>query len=308
MATQGKGGIGWTDETVNPIRAVNLETGGMGHYCEKITPGCAHCYAERLQPRFRNPIRFDPKHRKMVELFLDEELLKKIAHYRKPRKIFPCDMTDLFGDWVPDEWVDKIMVAFASLDRRFAIQVLTKRADRMRAYFSTPYRMSNIYAAAISRGFYLRTNQWPLPHFWLGVSVEDQKRADERRPYMKALAQAGWLTWVSYEPALAQVDWSGWEFLRWMVSGGESGPGARPSHPDGHRTARDFCQGNGIAYFLKQWGEWSPANGLGYRQSKFKTITLGDQDFELVGKKRAGRLLDGRTWDEFPTMKAGGAL
>src|SRR6202012_186572 len=72
------------------------------------------------------------------------------------------------------------------------------------------------------------------------------------------LAAQGWISFVSYEPALGPIDWSGWEFLRWLISGGESGPDARPTHPDWHRGARDFCAAHGIAYFFKQWGNWWP--------------------------------------------------
>lgn len=94
---------------------------------------------------------------------------------------------------------------------------------------------------------------WPLPNVLLGVSVEDQDRADHHRDNLGPLARRdGWRTFVSYEPALGPVDWIGWEFLSWMISGGESGAGARPSHPDWHRDARDFCARAGIPFFFKR--------------------------------------------------------
>lgn len=153
--------------------------------------------------------------------------------------------------------------------------------------------------------------RWPLPNVWLGVSVEDQARADESRDDLAALAAAGWRTFVSYEPALGPVDWRSWEFLSWLISGGESGPRARPSHPDWHRAARDFCAQNGIPYFFKQWGEWTPTPEIdddsypafrargGRDQFTFRDFTSMD----LVGKSRAGRLLDGREHSEFPAAR-----
>lgn len=119
-------------------------------------------------------------------------------------------------------------------------QVLTKRPGEMLEY---------VQSSGIR----------PMPHVWLGCSVEDQTRADERYGAMKRLAELGWLVWASYEPAIGPVNWRGWEFLRWMVSGGESdtdGKSARPTHPDWHRASRDFCAANDIAYSFKQWGAW----------------------------------------------------
>jgi protein gp37 len=188
--------------------------------------------------------------------------------------------------------------------------------------------------------------EWPLRNIWLGTSVERQKEADERREPMRKLSAAGWTTFVSYEPAIGPVDWTGWEFTDQIISGGESGRrDPRPSHPDWHRATRDFCQANGIAYFFKQWGEWlpgqndpyphAPAGGgrevahhqdgsWGAQRTKptvdsyvtwtdVGEVRRGDQTkypyarisawARRVGKKAAGRLLDGRTWDEMPTTR-----
>jgi protein gp37 len=99
----------------------------------------------------------------------------------------------------------------------------------------------------------LKLARWPLPNVWLGVSVEDQQRADERRQPMLDLAGAGWTTFVSYEPALGLVDWSGWEFLKWMISGGESGP--RPTQPDWHRAGARFLRCAWHRLFLQAVGQ-----------------------------------------------------
>ena len=106
----GKSKIEWTDQTWNPIRARNLETGpgegGVGHFCEHVSEGCRNCYAEAMQKRFRNFIRYARQDRDKVEIFLDEETLLQPLKWRKPALVFPCSMTDLFGDWVSGDWLD----------------------------------------------------------------------------------------------------------------------------------------------------------------------------------------------------------
>lgn len=207
-------------------------------------------------------------------------------------------------------------------------------------------------AGAISGGMYHfgdsndANRYWPLPNIFIGCTAEDQQRADELRPHMDSIAVAGWKTFVSYEPALGPVDWTGWEFLKQLISGGESGHKARPSHPDWHRAARDFAVRNGIAYLFKQWGEWIPGKNEVHPDWDFPTPGGGKRTIavhqdgsvgpsetkktasnyaswepdgtlhsgprsagswwpieawaERVGKKAAGRQLDGRTWDEVP--------
>jgi protein gp37 len=332
--------IEWTDATWNPIRARNIETKGVGHYCEKVSPGCANCYAERMQPRFKNPIRYNAADRKLVEIFLENEMLTRPLRWRRPRMIFPGSMTDIFGSWVPDDWMDKIFAVMA-LTPEHTYQCLTKRVERMPEYLTnatTPpagtlrrefYRQWHIWSASVSlstpkqlswmwndsiKGIH---GTWPLPNVWLGCSVENQKYADERREAMRSISEMGWTTFVSYEPALGPVDWTGWEFINQIISGGESGTGARPSHPDWHRATRDFCQANGIAYFFKQWGAWWPVNALADdldehgadildhhgRSAKSEQHDWDDYSYSVkVGKRRAGRLLDGRIWNEFPEI------
>jgi hypothetical protein len=136
---------------------------------------------------------------------------------------------------------------------------------------------------------------------------------------MRVIAQDGWPTWVSYEPALGNVDWSGWEFIKWLVSGGESGEKAQPSHPYWHIHARDFCRKNNIAYFFKQWGKWEPRygsddpDGLGHPlwpDGRF----AGPRDWEpgpqmkdavlmyRTRKKHSPAWLDGEKWEQFPSI------
>lgn len=218
--------------------------------------------------------------------------------------------------------------------------VLTKRQTRMLGLIADygfrkkvadhAYRYANDRVCAGGLADDIENGErWPLPNVLIGCTAEDQVRADERRPHMEQIAAAGWRTFVSYEPALGQVDWSGWEFLSWLISGGESGQHARPSHPDWHREARDFCAAHSIPYMFKQWGEWAPI--IGARDgdfigeiSKFQTKEWVDgewddwgrpgwmdfedsidieQAVERVGKKAAGRTLDGRTHDAIPEVR-----
>ena len=199
----------------------------------------------------------------------------------------------------------------------------------------------------------LREEQrWPLQNVWLGFSAEDQARFDERWPHMEKLAWAGWLTWLSAEPLLGPIDATAalWSFrpcpdcpspdlekvisedccrdpepadgLKWIVAGGESGPGARPAHPDWFRQLRDDCQRAEAAFHFKQWGAWAPGESIDGPQTRSETgatFFAGKWVFEevnpkmgselhrddepevwRVGKKRAGRLLDGVLHDGFP--------
>jgi len=143
---------------------------------------------------------------------------------------------------------------------------------------------------------------WPLPNVWLGVSVEDQTRADERREDFRNTPAA--VKFVSYEPALGYVNWAGWSFVDQIIGGGESGPNARPSHPQWFRDTRDWCSAEGVHYFHKQNGEYASVSevegpGEHYRFPDGATV-------RKVGKKRAGRLLDGVEHNGFPNTSGNG--
>lgn len=153
----------------------------------------------------------------------------------------------------------------------------------------------------------VKLGQWPLPNFWFGIPAEDQPTADERIPDLLATPAAKRI--VSVEPMLGPVDLSPWiNRLDWVICGGESGPGARPMHPDWARSLRDQCVGAGVPFFMKQWGEflhWSIADG-DLRQSKAPIILAVNEKtgrrntYFKVGKKRAGHMLDGVEWRQFP--------
>ncbi|MCB2048536.1 MAG: phage Gp37/Gp68 family protein [Novosphingobium sp.] len=306
--------IEWTDATWNPIRARNLETGGIGHFCVHMSPGCKHCYSEGFQPRFKNPVRFAWQDRARVEVFLDEEVLLQPLRWKKRRMIFPCSMTDLFGEWVSDEMIDRI-VAVMALCPQHTFQVLTKRSDRMREYLTTRDGMGNaslckaineIPAGMGNRHGALRM---PLSNVWLGVSVEDRPRLLERALDLDMTPAV--VRFWSAEPLLADLGLIVPDLLPdWVIVGGESGPNARPMHPDWARSLRDQCVSAGVPFFFKQWGEWLPVAGWpSFRSDEQVPIkarcelkALDDRvRIWRVGKMRAGRLLDGRTWSEMPT-------
>lgn len=319
--------IEWTDATWNPI------TG-----CSIVSPGCTHCYAMVLAgTRLKNhesrsglTKQVNGNHVWTGEVRFNAQWLDQPLRWTKPRKIFVCAHGDLFAEGVPDEWIDQVFAVMA-LAPQHTFQVLTKRPKRMQEYVRALFLRSGTvacHAAWSSRGaqdpdgIYAQVSKavrTHLPNVWLGVSVEDQRRADERRDMLACLAAEGWTTWVSYEPALGPIDWRSWEFLEWLVSGGESGPDARPSHPDWHRAARDFCAAYGIPYLFKQWGEYAPRRAAepGDQVDARKAlivrpdggITSGLLPYpdawimDKVGKRRAGRLLDGVEHNAFPQQR-----
>lgn len=354
--------IEWTDEVWNPV------TG-----CTKVSPGCDNCYAERLTERFHGPGSF-------AEVKLHEDKLDAPLRWRRPRMVFVNSMSDLFHDRIPDEFIAEAFAVMA-MSPLHTFQILTKRHGRMRSLLNSPgfWRLVGKHGVGIAmsrtRGQYPAagpmaltadsTDVWeavsPLPNVWLGVSVEDQKRADLRIPALLATPAA--VRFLSCEPLLGPVDLSRYVSgdcpecgqditteacgtvhadmacdptatgLQWVIAGGESGPGARPMHPSWAQTLRDQCQAAGVPYFFKQWGEWAPvptdhpkAQGMdvrGYFGSRCNYVERppmsalpagqwsigGDTGFTpmgRVGKTRAGRLLDGRTWDEFPQVVSHG--
>lgn len=234
-----KTGIEWTGATWNPLRARNLQTGRVGHYCVKVSPGCTHCYAEKWnrQGRGKNgtKLAYTVENREKLDLFLDEKILTAPLRWRKPRMIFVCSMTDLFGDWVSDEEIDEVFAVMA-LAPRHVFQVLTKRAERMRQYVSEPGRLSEVIEAAARLSFdevsiagrsgeplagttlvmsddpedpeiRVAAPRWPLSNCWLGVSAEDQQRLDERVPELLTTPAA--VRFVSAEPLLGPLDFDG---------------------------------------------------------------------------------------------------
>lgn len=217
--------IEWTDASWTPIRARNLKTGKVGWHCEHATTGCEFCYSEGFNKRLGTGLPFKPGHRKDIEIFLDDEMLLAPLRWKKPRMIFVCSMTDVFADFVSDEWIDKVFAVMA-LCPQHTFQVLTKRAGRMREYMTAKNLMARLaeavviteiapypdhviadrilwaggtHASCVPAGL----KPWPLPNVWLGVSTERQQEADERIPLLLQTPAA--VRFVSAEPLLGPL-------------------------------------------------------------------------------------------------------
>lgn len=272
MATK----IEWTNETWNPV------TG-----CSPISPGCDHCYAARMATRLAGRCGY-PAAPDQFRVTMHPERLLEPLRWRKPRRVFVCSMGDLFHEDVSDKNIDHV---FWAMDQSAAkwentgfgghtFQILTKRPERMLERV-TAWQDGNRLA-----GVY----DYLYPHLWLGVTAEDQQRADERIPLLLQTPAA--VRFVSCEPLLGPVKFSGYELsasaqanpagppsynkhdyltgyvglvdhklkgagyhgpkLDWVIVGGETGPGARPMNPDWARSLRDECKAAGVPFFYKK--------------------------------------------------------
>lgn len=280
--------------TSNPIYALNRETGKRGHMCVHASPGCERCYSEQWNGWRGNGLQFRAQDLTRAEFVLNE---KEIGAWRKlpaGARCFVADMTDLFGEWVSDEWLDRVFAGMA-LAPQVAFQILTKRADRMRDYMAPP-RGHRVWEAAgriareAGREDLLPTPpEWPLPGVWLGVSVEDQRRADERIPALLNTPAA--VRFLSCEPLLGPIDLFGDAFddasdrenlgpavtmrgysyqtdygtgiewdadyevgIDWCIIGGESGRGARSMGLPWARSLVKQCRAASVPCFVKQLG------------------------------------------------------
>ncbi len=235
--------IEWTDATWNPVRG-----------CQKISPGCKHCYAEVFAERFRGVPAHPYEHG--FDLRLVPEKLRDPFHWLKPRMVFVNSMSDLFQEGVPDAYIVRVAMVMRWANWH-TYQILTKRAARMTSLL----RGKLSFAAK-------------LPHIWWGVSVEDRKHGVSRIGQIRSAPAR--TRFLSIEPLLEDlgpIDVSG---IHWVIVGGESGPRARPMHPGWVDSVYHQCRAERIPFFFKQWG--------GKRKS------------------RSGRVLHGRTYDEFPPL------
>jgi protein gp37 len=307
--------IEWTDMTWNVVNG-----------CTVVSPGCKHCYAMKQAHRF--PVRQGLTTRTaggMVwtgEVRFNEKVLLEPIRLKRPRKIFVCADGDLFHENVPSGWID-LVFAVMKMAPQHTFQVLTKRPERARKYLTDQSRersdgrgtaLEVIWEKAGTTSFdRIMEGPWPLPNVWLGTSVEDQKRADERIPILLETTPA--VRWLSCEPLLGHVDISRWlKQVDWVVVGGESGPGARPMHPAWARSLRDQCAAAGVPFLFKQWGDWR-ANYSPDRDGPTHFVepdgrmvpiesgiewASGSIPMRRIGKKAAGRLLDGVEHNGYP--------
>lgn len=322
--------IEWCQETINPLPG-----------CTKISEGCQNCYAVRQANRFKGTEKYHGlvEHGNwtgQVNWWPDD--LEKLVNWKKPRMVFINSMGDLFHPSVKDEWIDavfRIMTHPMSGANHHIYLLLTKRPER------------------ILSGHINRFRNWP--NVWLGVTAENQKRADERIPILLQIPAA--VRWVSFEPMLSYINIE--PFLKdivngctincnqtkhicrlhagdcgkayrssngidWVVCGGESGPGARPMHPDWTRSLRDQCVAADVPFFFKSWGDWEPSEIKPEIDTCYHKISDGSiaaytsttkhhwwggswgdgKPLSVwVGKKKSGREIDGRTWDQYPVTE-----
>ena len=213
--------IEWTDATWNPV------TG-----CTKVSPGCAHCYAEAITLRFKRGGPFLPG---KTTIRLHDDRLEQPSLWRSPHMIFVNSMSDLFHEEVPFDFVDRVFEVMRECNWH-TYQVLTKRPERMLEYAES--RADGV--------------AWPA-HVWAGTSVENQYWADRRIPLLRQVSAT--VRFLSCEPLLRPIDLRAHlDSVQWVIVGGESGPRARPSNVEWIRDLRDQCQERGTAFFLKQLG------------------------------------------------------
>lgn len=293
--------IEWCDSTFNPW---------IG--CTRVSDGCAGCYAAVSTPARAMSIQWGPgeaRHRTAESTWKQPPAWERahaafFAGHGRRRRVFCASLADVFDNEVPPEWrVDlfRLIAATPHLDWL----ILTKR-------IGNAWPMMQEVARRCHGG------EQPLDNIWLGATVVHQEEADRDIP--KLLATPARVRFLSCEPLLGPVDLRMTIGLRqvrrglhWVIAGGESGPKARPSHPDWFRSLRDQCAAAGVPFLFKQWGEWAPESQ--FIDGDWRVCvpergrgSVSEFDFDdakttmfRVGKKAAGRLLDGVQHDEFPT-------
>jgi protein gp37 len=271
-----KTAIGWCDLTSNPLYVVRKGGGKRGWFCTKVSPGCAHCYAEALNRRWGNQLKYLPQNEALVEWRLNGRELYALIHRKRPARIFLGSMIDVFHPGIPFALMLEVFMTIA-IAQQHTFLLLTKRPGEARAFL---LRLKPVFAEEM----------WPLPNLWLGVSCENQVFADRRIPILMGTPAA--VRFVSWEPLLGEIDarqWlpnhdaaserlgeclgCNWPHLDWGIVGGESGPKFRPMEDAWARSLVRQHRAAGVSVFYKQGAHRYP------------------------GRDRA---LDGETYEEFP--------
>lgn len=237
--------------------------------CTVISPGCTNCYAMRMAARI-NKMTPGSHYEGLTKIVngnpvwtgkiakAPDHIFTAPTKWKKPSLVFVNSMSDLFHEDVPDAFIDRVFAVMA-LSPRHTFQILTKRAERMRDYVSTLAdealkweRLGDAAAPYVGNAAYASAGEcaWPLPNVWLGVSVEDQARADERIPVLLDTPAA--VRFISAEPLLGPLDLTGYSALDQIIVGGESGPGRRPVNLRWLWSIREQCKAAGVPLFVKQ--------------------------------------------------------
>lgn len=240
--------IEWTEATWNPT---------VG--CTKISPGCKHCYAESMAKRLQ--AMSTPGYENGFKLTMLPDRLEEPLNRKKPTVYFVNSMSDLFHRNVPDAYIEQVFSVIQNCPRH-TFQVLTKRSERLAAFFRSRVVPENA---------------------WIGVSVEDRRYGVPRIDHLRQVAAR--IRFLSVEPLLEDVGELDLADIHWVIVGGESGPKARPMKRAWVDNILRQCEDQGAQFFFKQWGGWGA-------------------DGKRRSKKKNGRLLNGRTWDDMPEFSA----
>ena len=298
--------------------------------CSPVSEGCRNCWAKRMSYRLAGRAGY-PEAPHQFDVTLHPDRLDQPLRWKKPRTVFVVSMGDLFHGDVEWTYMADVWDVMAETPQHTYL-VLTKRPQNALEFMMDFYLPSPYYKGAV------------LPNVWLGVTAETQEMADERIPILLQIPAA--VRFVSVEPCLSAVDLERWlvscegcgnqgstgyitryddqlcracskgaegPSLDWTIVGGESGPGARPMHPDWAKGLRNQCQEAGTPYFFKQWGAWFPRSQWEHNPELVlpddeeclrngATLFITSDISHRVGKKAAGRLLDGRQWNEWPEV------
>lgn len=329
--------IEWTEKTWNPIVSgcSMVSEGCTNCYAMKMSFRLAEMGQEKYKGLTKKTEKGNIVWNGKIKIDLDDKALFEPLKRKKPTMYFVNSMTDLFHEDVPFEAIDKIMGIIA-LSPQHTFQILTKRPERMKEYFENPYLYKKIRGEVkgIDNDYSFPLIYLPLPNLWLGVSVENQEQANKRIPYL--LETEAKVRFLSCEPLLGKINLDDltqintkkvydclegeifeWDVypdddsliyhsetgkIDWVIVGGESGTkNVRPMHPDWVRGIRNQCKDANVPFFFKQWGEWMPADAK--RNYTEKRIECSfDECLLKVGKKNAGRLLDGVEHNEMPII------
>lgn len=273
-------GIRWTDHTFNPIWG-----------CTRVSEACQHCYAEALAARFGTGWGKNAERRTFGEKYWNNPVRwnRKAAAAGEPALVFCASMADVFEDHPTWETERPRLWDLVLATPWLTWQLLTKRPENIQDM--------------VPLEWIIEEDGWP-ENVWVGTTVETQARADERLPYLTNIPAP--VRFVSAEPLFGPLNLRphlGGTGVNWVIAGGESGPKARPSHPQWFRDLRDDCASRSVPFLFKQWGEWAPTlpdPGNGRTVEWSSEWTEDGKYLARVGKKAAGWVLDGRTHDEIP--------
>ncbi len=266
--------IEWTKHTFNPWWG-----------CVKVSPACKHCYAESWAKRVGSAVwGVNAERRFFGEKHWAEPLQWNAAALAvgERDRVFCASMADVFEDRADLAWWRERLWHLIGQTPSLDWLLLTKRPELVGSM--VPW-----------------SGDWPA-NVWIGTTVEDQQRADERLPHLAKLPAA--VRFISAEPLLGPLSISEWldVSLDWVITGGESGPKARPSSPTWFRDLLNQCMATDVAFHFKQWGDWAPGQGINLAKARASQADDGTTMLR-VGKKVAGRALDGEIWDGLPKAR-----